>query len=117
MPRGTFAPSLRHILDEVRDRLAVLVCRSKIPAFCITFTLFGHKAFREEDVAAQRLKHMLPRANGTGAANFYRNTFRERTDHVGDEPVGRPVAATNDVPRPGTGDKTRPRACIGWGKK
>src|ERR1700676_2743046 len=112
MPAGALSPSRRQILDEVGYRLAVLFCRSAIPALCITGPLGTQSPPRDPDVPAQRLKHMLPGTNRARAANLDRAAARQRADHIGNEPVGGPVTTANDVSGSGAGDSAKLGASI-----
>ena len=46
---------------------------------------------------------MLPGADGMGIADPHRVACQDRPDDVGYQPVGRPVAAADDIAGPGGG--------------
>jgi hypothetical protein len=58
----------------------------------------------EADVAVEGLEDVLPGADGVRAANADGLAGEEAADEVGDEAVGGPVAATDDVASAGGGD-------------
>src|SRR4051794_37739485 len=58
----------------------------------------GRELLSEEAVAAERLEHMLPRADGAWIAQLGGAAGAEGVDGVGDQPVGGIIAAADDVP-------------------
>ena len=64
-----------------------------------------HQRLRQREIPRERLEHMLPRPDGVRVAQRDRLARRERPDAVGNQPVGGPVAAADDVA--GTGRRDR----------
>jgi hypothetical protein len=58
----------------------------------------------EEDVAVEGIEDVLPGADGVRAADADGRAGEEAADEVGDEAVGRPVAAADDVAGAGGGE-------------
>jgi hypothetical protein len=60
------------------------------------------------EIAGQRVQHMLPGADGGGVAQHRRLARPERAHEIGDQAVGRPVAAADDVAGAGAAEADAP---------
>ena len=69
-PRPT-PPCFHQLLYKVADRDRILRHRAKVPCLCVGLSLSAGEPGSEQQVATERLKDMLPRANGVGASHWY----------------------------------------------
>ena len=88
-------PQLGDPLDQPADRPRVLLGRAEVPSGRVLGRV--PQRLREHEVAAQRVEHVLPRADRVGVANARRLAGERRAHDVGHEPVLAPVAAADHV--------------------
>ena len=91
------APGVDEDLGELLHRDVILSRRPKIPAGAPRCRRIGEHRGGERQITGERLEHMLPRPHGCRIPHRHRLTGREVPHDVGDDPVGRPVAAANHV--------------------
>ena len=103
-PGGAVAPEVCHLLDDPVDGLGVVVGGAEVEGGGEAGGSCGEEMFGEEDVAVEGLEDVLPGADGVGAADADGLAGEEAADEVGDEAVGGPVAAADDVAGAGGGD-------------
>src|SRR5260370_14943884 len=95
-PGKTLAPEFRAAFDHPTHRLGILFARSKIPAFREARAILP-EFFREKQVTAEGLEHMLPRTHGFRISNGGNAPIERRAHQVGIKTVSAPVAATNYI--------------------
>src|ERR1019366_1166058 len=98
-PARAFAPSVGQTIHDPRYWLGIFVIWTEVPGFAISRALFP-ELFRQHQIAGQRLQNILPGANGVRVANAHRLASHDGAHDVGNEPIFRPVAATNHVTSP-----------------
>src|ERR1700680_4696142 len=95
-PACPLAPECGYVLDNVAHRLHVLNGGTEIPGLRkIGFTF--PEALRQQQVTAERLQHVLPRASGGRIPNRDSRADAERANAVRDKPVLRPVTSTDNI--------------------
>src|ERR1017187_8070126 len=104
-PGGTVTPGGGHFIGDPGHGLGVCVGGAEVVSGR-EFGIAGKELFGEADVAVKGFDDVLPGTDGKRAANAYRLAGDETADQVGNEGIGRPVAAADDVAgaRGGEGD-------------
>src|SRR5260370_14690089 len=95
-PGKTLAPEFRAAFDHPTHWLGILFARSKIPAFREARAILP-EFFREKQVTAEGLEHMLPRPHGFRISNGGNPPLELRAYQVGNKTHFPPVAATDDI--------------------
>ncbi len=96
-PGGVVAPVLDHAGDDPADGLGVVVGGAEVEGGGVAGGAGGEEVLGELDVAEDGFEDVLPGADGVGAADADGLAGEEAADEVGDEAVGGPVAAADDV--------------------
>src|SRR5438128_10364503 len=102
LPAETLAPQGAQPLEQPADRLLILLAGPEVPG-----SRDGRRArelLREEQVTAERVQHVLPRAHGVGIAHPHGIAAGDCARGVCDQPVLAPVATADHVARSGGGD-------------
>src|SRR5688500_10501588 len=93
------------LVDHPADGLVrALVRRAEVPGPGVAPPLIEQEG-AELQVSRERLKDVLPRANGVRIPDDDGLTCNQGPDRVGNDPVWRPVPASDDVARPGSCDR------------
>jgi len=103
-PVGAVAPEGGHPVDDPADGLGVVVVGAEVVGGGVGGGVGGEQALGEGDVAVQGFEDVLPGADGEGSADGDGLAGEEAADEVGDEAVGGPVAAADDVAGAGGGE-------------
>ena len=85
------------LFGDPLDGLGIVVGGAEVVGCGIARGVRREEMLGEGDVAGEGIEHMLPGADGVGAADVNRLIGEEAADEVGDEAVGGPVAAADDV--------------------
>ncbi len=103
---GSVAPEVRHAFGYPGDGAGVIFVGAEVVGSgeACGFGGWGEEFFGEADVAVDGFEDVLPGANGLGAADADGFAGEEPADEIGDEAVGGPVAAADDVTGAGGGD-------------
>ena len=110
-PLGAVAPTLNETLDEPGDRPAVLLAGAEVPRLG-DLRAAAAELLGQQQVAGQRVHHVLPGAHRMGRADPHRLAAGHGAHHVGYQPMVAPVAAADDVAGPGGGHRDRPPAAL-----
>ncbi len=102
-PEPAFRPPAHEASRQFADRHGRSVGRSEVPGPGETHGIF-RKAPGQKKITRERIQNVLPGTGGPGIPDDDGLPCRKRPDTVGDEAVGRPVAAADDVARPGRGE-------------
>ena len=102
-PGSVAAPEGRHLVCDPGDGLGVVVVGAEVVGSG-EFRIVREQLLGEEEVAVERLEHVLPGADRVRVADADGLAGLEAADEVGDEAVGGPVAAADDVAGAGGGE-------------
>ena len=104
--RALAAPELDQPIDHPGHRLGVVHRRSEVPGFGKAGRALG-QPLREQQVARERLEHVLPGPDRGGTPDHHRRAGGEGPHAVGHEAILGPVAAADHVAGPGRGHAGR----------
>ncbi len=82
--------------DQIADGAGGLIAGTEIPVVR-SGAISAQQPCRQHQIAVNQRHHMLPWTHRAGIAQRNRLARRHRTDEIRHDPVGRPVAAANDV--------------------
>src|ERR1035441_9829147 len=105
-PGGAVAPEGGHFIGDPGNGLGVCIGGAEVVGARVRGGVRGEQMLSERDVASEGFDDVLPGTDGKRAANADRLAGDEAADQVGNEAIGRPVAAADDVAgaRGGEGD-------------
>src|SRR5580698_9140243 len=111
------SPKRNHAVGNPLHRPHILVARGEVERRGES-CLADKQPLSQQNVAVQRLEHMLPRAQRIRTTDAHRLAGLESTDQVGDETVLGPVAAADHVARARSGHSdTMLLQTVNWKKR
>ncbi len=96
------SPTINHPLDQCQNWNGVCIARSKIPGLRVASRI-SEKLFPQHQISRNRFDHMLPWPNRIRASNQNRFIGDNCSRDVGQQPVRRPIATSDDISSPSSG--------------